>query len=264
MATNHMHKFWMNRVCYCRVVRTTRKMEVTVTSVLRCALSAQLSENNTDPMGRKRPTKQGGSDKATQSKESQWAQPAPGRQRRNSLSRAKQSGCKPADTRWRNRTWTEDEEARLAVLLLTHGTQWDRVASGLEGRTPNTVRCKVYNDLRAVRESYRRRWQEYMRLLFRIAFRMEEHGLRLDQLTARDFYAALSPIDHPRLYAAHTQARLPPPSLPADSSEEPWAPEDHGQAPEQALHARDVWDWVPPGYGYTPLLLEEWDAQDWF
>ena len=103
----------------------------------------------------------------------------------------------------RNRVWTEDEETQLAVLLLRHGPAWSRVAAGLRGRPANTVRCKVRNDICVVQTSYRNKRREYGRLLFRVAYRMEERGARLEQLGPADFTAELSPTDHPRIYAAY-------------------------------------------------------------
>ena len=103
----------------------------------------------------------------------------------------------------RNRVWTEDEETQLAVLLLRHGPAWNRVAAGLRGRPANAVRCKVRNDICVVQTSYRNKRREYGRLLFRVAYRMEERGARLEQLGPADFTAELSPTDHPRIYAAY-------------------------------------------------------------
>lgn len=97
----------------------------------------------------------------------------------------------------RNRPWTEDEEVQLAVLLLQHGTSWTRVAAGLDGRSANAARCKVRNDIRAAWTAYRHKRREYGRLLFRLAYRMEEQGLRLEQLRPTDLVAELSPSTIP-------------------------------------------------------------------
>lgn len=110
----------------------------------------------------------------------------------------------------RNRPWTEDEEVQLAVLLLQHGTSWTRVAAGLDGRSANAARCKVRNDIRAARTAYRHKRREYGRLLFRLAYRMEEQGLRLEQLRPTDLVAELSPIDHPRIHAAYCKTKALP------------------------------------------------------
>ena len=103
----------------------------------------------------------------------------------------------------RNRVWTEDEETQLAVLLLRHGPAWNRVAAGLRGRPANAVRCKVRNDICAAQTSYRNKRREYSRLLFRVAYQMEERRVRLEQLGPADFTAELSPADHPQIYAAY-------------------------------------------------------------
>lgn len=109
----------------------------------------------------------------------------------------------------RNRWWDEDEEMRLAVLLVRYGPSWNRVAEGLRGRTANIVRCKVYNDIRVAQTTYRNKRKEYGRLLFRVAYRMEERDMRLEQLGPEDFLAELSPVDHPQIHAAYYKAVAP-------------------------------------------------------
>lgn len=80
------------------------------------------------------------------------------------------------------------------------------MAAGLEGRSANAARCKVRNDIRAAQTTYRHKRREYGRLLFRVAYRMEELGLRLEELGPADLAAELSPADHPRIHAAYCRA----------------------------------------------------------